>query len=163
MVDFVSNRGRPTDMTQPRDSLQPNDPDDSALALAIDRCNWYAKASNQTTRASVGSQVGLLLLGGATTAAAGVGAPALVTVCLAAGSFVLTGARGAFNWNRLMIARTVALRELQAAIALYQLTPEQQRTADVRRALVHRVNQIVADEQDTWASFHRQRDTPSLP
>jgi hypothetical protein len=62
-----------------------------------------------------------------------------------------------------MVARTVALRELQAAIALYQLTPEQQRTADARRALVQRVNQIIADEQDTWASFHRQRDTPTKP
>lgn len=147
-------------MTQPRDSLQPNASDDPALTLAIGRCDWYAKASIRTARANVGSQVGLLLLGGATTAAAGVGAPALVTACLAASSFVLTGARGAFNWNRLMVARTVALRELQAAIALYQLTPEQQPTADTRRALVQRVNQIVADEQDTWASFHRQRDTP---
>jgi hypothetical protein len=107
----------------------------------------------------VGSQVALLLLGGATTAAAGVGAPALVTACLAAGSFVLAGARGAFNWNRLMVARTVAARELQAAIALYQLAPEHQRTADARRELVQRVDQIVTDEQDTWASFHRQQDT----
>ena len=119
--------------------------------------------SLRTSTANVGSQVGLLLLGGATTAAAGVGAPALVTACLAASSFVLTGARVAFNWPRLMVARTVALRELQAAIALYQLTPEQQRTADARRALVQRVSQIIADEQDTWASFHRQRDTPPKP
>lgn len=147
-------------MTQPLpDSPEPQ-PDDPALALAINRRNWYAKASLRTARASVGSQVALLLLGGATTAAAGVGAPALVTACLAAGSFVLTGARGAFNWNRLMVARTVAARELQAAVALYQLTPEHQRTADARRELVQRVNQIVTDEQDTWASFHRQRDTP---
>ena len=58
-----------------------------------------------------------------------------------------------------MVARTVALRELQAAIALYRLTPEQQPTADARRALVQRVNQIVADEQE-WSSFHRQGDTP---
>jgi hypothetical protein len=148
-------------MTQQRDSLQPNASDDPALALAIKRCNWYAKASTRTAIANVGSQVGLLLLGGATTAAAGVGAPALVTACLAASTFVLTGARGAFNWNRLMVARTVALRELQAEIALYQLAPEQPPNAATRRALVERVNQIVTDEQDTWASFHRQPDTPS--
>lgn len=131
--------------------------EDPALALAVGGRDWYSKAAVRAMRANVGSEIVLLLAGGTTTAAAGLSAPALLTVGLAATTFVLTGMRQVFGWSRLATGRSVALRKLRAAIALYEVTPEHDRTVEAQRELINEVNRIVAEEQSAWFSFRRER------
>lgn len=148
-------------MSDSTQSLDPDTSDDPSVAMAIRERDWYQKASGRTNSANVASQVLLLLVGAGTTVAAGTGAPALVTACLAGFSFVLTGARSVFNWNRLAVSRTSALRELRVAIHRYQVIPISLRSEGDSLQLVECVHKIIEEEQGAWATFRRQ--DPSFP
>jgi hypothetical protein len=140
-------------------SVSPNG--DSALEFAMRKREWYGTAAFRTNVANITSQVLLLVTGGATTVAAAVNAPVLVTASLAASAFVLTGARSVFDFNRLAVARTTAYRELEAATELYEIDRGEAPTNERQRSLVDQVNTILAEEQGAWARS-RRRDHQEL-
>ena len=140
---------------QTRDSDDPWEAPDPALALALQQLRWYARHRNRSRKAYGSIEFLLLVMTAATTVAAALKATAWITAVLAATTVVLTGLTKVLDSHDSWVAFGSAWAELQVAVNDYRLLPSEDRDEEARRRLVGQVNEVIRADTGRWASRRR--------
>ena len=140
---------------KPRNSDDPWEAPDPALALAIQQLRWYALHRDQARWGYRVIQLLLLITTAATTVAAALGAAAWLTATLAATTVVLTGLDKVLDVHDRWVGFGTAWAELQIAINDYRLLPPDGRDDEARVRLVAKVNEVMQEDTGRWASRRR--------
>ncbi|MDX6311231.1 MAG: hypothetical protein QOF44_695 [Streptomyces sp.] len=131
------------------------DASDPALAYATHHLGWYRRTRDRARFQTKAGDFLMLLSTAATVVVSALHAPAPVTASLAGLALFLTGYRQVFRPNDRWVSTGVAWMALQHAVARYYVTPEAERTPEMREALMDRTLEIVSAENQAWAEQRR--------
>jgi hypothetical protein len=137
---------------QPKESGDPWQAPDPALALALRQLNWYAKHRNRSRATYQVNEILILLTTASTTVTAALKVIAPVTAILAACTVVLAGLYKVLDSHENWLAFGGAWTELQAVVNDYRMLRSEQRDEDAQRNLVDKVNEINSTETGRWVS-----------
>lgn len=137
---------------QARESADPWQAADPALALALRQMNWYATHRNRARVTYQLNEILILLTTATTTVMAALKVSASATAILAASTVVLAGLYKVLDSHENWLAFAGAWAELQAVVNDYRMLPSDQRDEQAQRALVARVNDIGTAETGRWVS-----------
>lgn len=137
---------------QARESADPWQATDPALALALRQMNWFARHRNRARLTYQVNEILILLTTATTTVTAALKVSAAATAILAASTVVLAGLYKVLDSHENWLAFGGAWAELQAIVNDYRMLPADRRDEEAQRALVGRVNEINTAETGRWVS-----------
>ena len=137
---------------QARESGDPWQAADPALALALRQMNWFARHRNRARLTYQVNEILILLTTATTTVTAALKVSAAATAILAASTVVLAGLYKVLDSHENWLAFSSAWAELQAVVNDYRMLPSDQRDEKAQRNLVGQVNEINAAETGRWVS-----------
>lgn len=137
---------------QARESGDPWQAADPALALALRQLNWYARHRNRARLTYQVNEILILLTTATTTVTAALKVSAAATAILAASTVVLAGLYKVLDSHENWLAFAGAWAELQAIVNNYQMLPSDERGEEAQRTLIGRVNEINTAETGRWVA-----------
>lgn len=143
--------------------LSDDDLADWALVHALVQADWYRRTKQRARVRYVVVEAGSLMLGGAATVLAALGAPGWITATVAAALTLLGGLRRVFDWHAEWLAAAEAWSRAAALIAQYRLLDLDERTAERRRELVADIDSLVVEETRSWRRRRRELVRPDTP
>jgi len=137
---------------KPKQSADPWQAPDPALALAQRQLDWFAMHRNRARVTYQANEILILLTTATTTVTAALKVSATATAILAASTVVLAGLYKVLDSHENWMAFGSAWADLHAAVNNYRMLPSDQRDEIAQKGLVTRVNDIAGAESGRWVA-----------
>jgi Protein of unknown function (DUF4231) len=137
---------------KPKQSADPWQAPDPALALAQRQLNWFARRRNRARATYQANEILILFTTATTTVTAALKVSATATAILAASTVVLAGLYKVLDSHENWLAFGSAWADLQAAVNDYRMLPAKERDEVAQKSLVARVNEIASAETGRWVA-----------
>jgi hypothetical protein len=131
---------------KPKQSADPWQAPDPALALAQRQLDWFARHRNQARVTYQANEILILFTTATTTVTAALKVSATATAILAASTVVLAGLYKVLDSHENWLAFGSAWADLHAAVNDYRMLPAKERDEVAQKSLVARVNEIASAE-----------------
>lgn len=132
-----------------------SDPD-PVLALARQELQFYSSTKDLSRFTYRAVELASLATASATVIAAGVGAPSLLTACVAGVALFVNGFRQVFDPGGSWVRAAYACSELRRALNVYLLLDERSRDSAARQQLADEIDRVSREEFKNWGA-HRRR------
>ena len=139
-------------MRKPKQSADPWQAPDPALALAQRQLDWFARHRNRARATYQANEILILFTTATTTVIAALKVSATATAILAASTVVLVGLYKVLDSHENWLAFGGAWADLQAAVNDYRMLPSNERDEVAQKGLVARVNEIASAETGRWVA-----------
>jgi len=137
---------------KPKQSADPWQAPDPALALAQRQLDWFARHRNRARATYQANEILILFTTATTTVIAALKVSATATAILAASTVVLVGLYKVLDSHENWLAFGGAWADLQAAVNDYRMLPSNERDEVAQKGLVARVNEIASAETGRWVA-----------
>jgi hypothetical protein len=122
---------------------------------------FYASMKDLARVAHRTVELASLASAAATVIAAGVGAPSLLTACIAGAALFINGFRQVFNPGGSWLRAAQACNDLRRALNAYLLLEEENRDLPARQQLAEEIDRVSRDEFKSWG-YQRRRAHQSV-
>jgi hypothetical protein len=140
---------------KPKQSADPWQAPDPALALAQRQLDWFARHRNRARVTYQANEILILFTTATTTVTAALKVSATATAILAASTVVLAGLYKVLDSHENWLAFGCAWADLQAAVNDYRMLPSEDQDEIAQKSLVARVNEITSAKTGWWLARHQ--------
>lgn len=139
-------------MRKPKQSADPWQAPDPALAVAQRQLDWFARRRNRARVTYQANEILILFTTSTTTVTAALKVSTTATAILAASTVVLAGLYKVLDSHENWLAFGSAWTDLRAAVNDYRMLPSEQRDEIAQKGLVARVNEVSSAETGRWVA-----------